>query len=111
MKKLLFVFTVLVFTSSCMVNRVYAPINQDVTLGKIDQTMEVTVEKKQWYALWGLVPITNDRTAEIIDDYGFDEVKVESKVTFIDGLIGIFTGLVSIVPATVVVEGTNTDGQ
>jgi hypothetical protein len=94
-----------------MVNRVYAPIDQDVTLGKIGQNMEITVEKKQWYALWGLVPISDDKTAEIIDDYGFDEVKVESKIKFVDWVIGIFTGIVSIVPATVIVEGTNTDGQ
>jgi hypothetical protein len=35
----------------------------------------------------------------------FKEARVTTQITFVDGLIGIFTGTVSNVPATMVVEG------
>lgn len=109
MKILSIAFLLTLLFSSCYVNKVYVPAGHDVKIAEAGDIMETKVEKKQWYALWGLVPITSDRTPEIIQTYGFDEVKVESKITFVDFLIGIFTSWVSIVPQTVVVEGTTVD--
>jgi hypothetical protein len=60
---------------------------------------------KVWYALWGAVPISENSTAKLIADNNLKEVRVTTQIKFVDYVIGIFTGLVSIVPATMTIEG------
>jgi hypothetical protein len=60
---------------------------------------------KVWYALWGAVPISENSTEKLIADNNLKEVRVTTQIKFVDYVIGIFTGLVSIVPATMTVEG------
>jgi hypothetical protein len=60
-------------------------------------------EFRQWFALWGLVPITDvqpDVEAEIA---GATDFTIETSHTPLDVLIGIFTGIVTIGPRTVTV--------
>ncbi|MEO0203216.1 MAG: hypothetical protein ABIL37_05815 [candidate division WOR-3 bacterium] len=47
--------------------------------------------KRVWYALYGLVPLTDNSTADIIQKYNLKNVKAESKMT--------------IVPMTIEIEG------
>jgi len=61
-------------------------------------------EFQQWFALWGLVPITqveDDVEAFYADASNYT---VTTQFTPIDILIGIFTGIVTIQPKTVTVE-------
>lgn len=51
--------------------------------------------KRCWYALWGLVPISDNSTDSIIPPT-VKKVRVETKYTVPDFLINIFTLLVSI---------------
>jgi hypothetical protein len=51
-------------------------------------------EKRVWYALWGLVPISNNTTDDVVP--ANSTVRVETKITPLDFLISIFTGLVTI---------------
>ncbi|MCX5803500.1 MAG: hypothetical protein NTU69_08230 [Proteobacteria bacterium] len=62
----------------------------------IPSTQEGTkiAEKRVWYALWGLVPISNNTTDDIVP--ANTNVRVETKYTFLDVVISIFTGLVTI---------------
>ena len=62
----------------------------------------VTVEKKQWYALWGLVPINEVDTKEMSD--GKENYTIKTEHSFIDQVIGFFTGIVTIFPKTVSVQ-------
>jgi hypothetical protein len=62
----------------------------------------VTSEKKQWYALWGLVPI-NDVNSKAMAD-GASNYTIKSKVKFIDYVISAFTGAVSVNVQTVSVQ-------
>ena len=73
---------------------------QEFVVGKGAQTGDM-VEGRQWYVLWGLVPITEVDTQEMAD--GADDYTIETEFTALDYLIGLFTGLVSIQPKTTIV--------
>ena len=60
-----------------------------------------TVEKRQWYVLWGLVPINDVDSAELAD--GAADYTIETEISFLDGIINIFTGVVSVYSRTVTV--------
>jgi len=57
--------------------------------------------KQQWFALWGLVPITQVDSNAMAAGAANYEVRTEH--TAIDVIIGIFTGWVTIYPRTVTV--------
>jgi predicted small secreted protein len=56
--------------------------------------------KRCWYALWGLVPISDNSTDPTIPAT-VKKVRVETKFTVTDFLINIFTGIVTIETYTV----------
>ena len=58
------------------------------------------VHKRCWYALWGLVPISDNSTDPIIPTT-VKKVRVETKYTVPDFLINIFTIIVTIETFTV----------
>lgn len=60
------------------------------------------VEAKQWYALFGLVAITDHDSKEMAG--GASDYTITTQHTFIDMLIGAFTGIVTIQPMTVKVQ-------
>jgi hypothetical protein len=58
-------------------------------------------EKRVWYALWGLVPLTDFDSKELAGDA--KDYDVRSQQTFLDIVINIFTGFVTINSQTVTV--------
>ncbi len=61
-------------------------------------------EFQQWFALWGLVPIT--QIEDDVENYTADSSNytVTTQFTVLDVIIGIFTGIVTIQPKTVTVD-------
>jgi hypothetical protein len=57
-------------------------------------------EKRCWYGLWGLIPISDNSTDSLIPAT-VKRVRVETKITIMDGLINFFTLLVTIETFTV----------
>ena len=57
-------------------------------------------QKRCWYAVWGLVPISDNTTDSLIPET-VKKVRMETKYKFSDALINIFTILVSIETFTV----------
>ncbi|MCF8234084.1 MAG: Bor family protein [Bacteroidales bacterium] len=57
------------------------------------------VEQRAWYALWGLVPI-NEVNAKSMAA-GHENYTITDTFTFLDYVIGAFTGIVTIQPKTV----------
>jgi hypothetical protein len=58
-----------------------------------------TVEARQWYVLWGLVPINDVDTntmAGNVDDY-----TIKTEISFLDFVINLFTQWVSVTSRTV----------
>jgi len=62
----------------------------------------VKVSKKQWYAVWGLVPIGEEVDTKAMA--GTDDYTITTQHSFIDMVISAFTGIVTIQVKTVEVE-------
>ena len=60
-----------------------------------------SVEHRQWFALWGLVPITEIDTEATVGDA--QNYTLRSEFTPLDIVIGIFTGIVTVQPKTITV--------
>lgn len=61
-----------------------------------------TVKEKQWFALWGLVPINSVSSQQMAG--GKTDYTVTTTFSFADKIIGLFTGIVTIYPMTVEVK-------
>jgi len=70
------------------------------TIGNGPQQNEYT-EQRQWYVLWGLVPINRVDTKEMAGTATNYQIRTETSA--LDVLINIFTSYVSVVSRTVTV--------
>jgi hypothetical protein len=61
--------------------------------------------KKNWYILWGLVPVGNHSTAGRIQEAGLKTVRVETKMKFGDVLISLILAPLTIGCNTTTIEG------
>lgn len=61
-----------------------------------------TVEQRQWYALWGLVPINEVDSKAMAQ--GAENYTIKSQATFVDGVITFFTSIVTVTVQTVQVK-------
>lgn len=57
------------------------------------------VEERQWYILWGLVPLNTVNSNAMAGNA--DNYTIVTQHTFVDVLIGIVTGIVTVSPKTV----------
>ena len=55
------------------------------------------VVQRQWYVLWGLLVDTNSMAG------GVEAYNIEVKQSFVDTIIGAFTGIITIAPLTITV--------
>ncbi len=101
-------FLVSVLLTSCYSTKIVAPTNRKVALATEMEPMDKRVIKKNWYILWGAVPISNNKTDYIIEQEQFNKVRVETKYLFSDYLL---SALLNIIPTTIytnttIIEGT-----
>ncbi len=64
-------------------------------------TSNERMQERQWYVLWGLVPINNVQTHVMAGEAEDYEIKTEQSV--LDFVINIFTGIVTVYSRTVTV--------
>jgi hypothetical protein len=69
-------------------------------IGKGSQT-GVSMEKKQWFILWGLVPLSDVNTNQMSG--GATDYTIKTEQSVVDVVIGIFTSCVTVYPRTVTV--------
>jgi len=105
MRKTLLAILIVVFCSGCYTMKVVAPAADSVATLSEYQPAVFKKKVKVWYALWGLVSITDNTSARIIAENNLKEVRVTTKTEFVDSLIGIFTGIATIFPRTMIIEG------
>ena len=60
-----------------------------------------STSERQWYILWGLVPINEVQSAPMAGDAEDYEIKTET--TFLDGVISIVTAIITVNSRTVTV--------
>ncbi|OQY39195.1 MAG: hypothetical protein B6226_02245 [Candidatus Cloacimonetes bacterium 4572_65] len=70
-------------------------------VGKGAQGNNVQAER-QWYALWGLIPLNDVNTAEMVN--GAEDYDIKTEQTFVDGLINIVLTYTTITARTVEVK-------
>lgn len=99
-----FVLFCLLFTS-CATVSIVAPTGQNVMLAPETEGMTLKTSKKVWYVLWGLVPITNNSTEDLITKYNLQSVRVKTQYDVLDFLISYFLGFLTLHTKTVIVEG------
>lgn len=58
-----------------------------------------SVEKKQWYALWGAVPLNDVDSKQMAG--GAEDYTIKSQVKFVDYVITAFTGVITVSVQTV----------
>ena len=92
-KAFLGIFLLLIFLSSCM--SLTHVVGNGASSG-------VATEKKQWYALWGLVPINEVDSKAMAG--GAQNYTIKSKVKFVDYVISAFTSIVTVNVQTVSVQ-------
>ena len=61
-----------------------------------------TNQQRQWYVLWGLVPINNVQTEVMAA--GATDYTIKTEQSALDVVINIFTGLVTVYSRTVTVK-------
>lgn len=61
----------------------------------------IAVQKRQWYALWGLAPLNQVDTREMAGDATDYEIKTEKSA--LDVILNIFTGYITITSRTITV--------
>ncbi len=57
---------------------------------------------RTWYVLWGLVPINKVDTKEMAK--GAKDYEITTQFTFLDMVIGFFTGIITVYPMSVEVK-------
>ena len=67
-------------------------------VGQGAQGNNVTTER-QWYVLWGLVPINNVDSKQLAG--GATDYTVKTEMTFVDVVIGAFTSIITVTPMSV----------
>jgi len=102
MKKIVVVLIAVVFLcSACYTTKVIAPPEKKITIGSPAQNCVEITSRRIWYILWGIVPLNDETTVnDLLTVPPGSAVIVEDKITFVDGLIGIFTGMLTIYPKT-----------
>ena len=98
----------LMLLPSCGVVMVTAPPGDDVRLLPELEPAASKVTVKNWYVLWGLVPITNNSTADVIGRNQLENVRVKTYYSVVDWLINAVLGGFSIYTNTVEIEGNLT---
>ncbi len=77
----------------CATVKVEAP--QPVKLASINEHTVPKASKKVFYLLWGLVPITDNSTSDLVAPYTSGEkeirVKITAKYDFVDWVISFLT--------------------
>jgi len=96
----------------CATIKVESPQGQKIALQSDVDSQPLVKKTKVWYALYGLVPISPNSTAVIMQKNNLNLRKASFKAYFgfDDYLVGAFTGLLTIQPLTLEIYGVENRG-
>ncbi len=92
MKRLIILALLAGIMINCAEVMIEAPNKQNVKLLPESKTGSFSTEMKCLYLFWGLIPLTNNSTADLIAKYDMQNVKARTHYGIIDWLIGTLTG-------------------
>ena len=113
MKKLLLGLVLIGFLAGCATVVIDAPPSDNVvsltSQPSGGSTYHFVAKKKVWYVLWGLLPITDNHTSDMVaasaQGKPVRNFKATTTYTFIDWLISALLGFGTISTQSVIVEG------
>ncbi|MDR0308174.1 MAG: hypothetical protein LBI42_15275 [Chitinispirillales bacterium] len=108
MKKFLVVAIVVVccfMMTGCYSVKMNANPNDEIKLISAGANASFKHTQRQWFALWGLVPLTEDGVQKTISNSGLTEVRVSTKYTVVDAFISGVLSIITVGTRTVVLEG------
>lgn len=96
-----------VFMSGCFKTQLNAPAGQEIRLLAQDEPARFQTEYKNWYLLYGFIPIWTTQPEEIIREENLVEVRARTRDTVSDAIITAVSMFLPIMifPQHVVVEG------
>lgn len=103
--RLTFLLMILQLLGGCFNTELVAPENMSVKVLPAKTPAIFHEEYRNWYILWGAVPIYATQPEELIRENHLTEARVQTVDTFEDGIISYFTSELTIFPQTVIVEG------
>jgi hypothetical protein len=89
---------------NCATVLVNAPRGKTVTLLS-NEPAPVKITLRNWYLLWGLIPLTHNNTASMIARTNLDVVRVKAYYTPLQRLANLIMILGLVETNTVVIEG------
>jgi len=104
MTKLVLVAFACLLLANCSTVLVNAPHGKTVTLLSSEPT-PVKVTVKNWYALWGLIPLNKNNTSDMIGKLDLSAVRVKTYYSPADFIINIPLMLISLQTNTILIEG------
>lgn len=107
MKKIIVAMCLLsmLMLTSCYTVRILSDADREITIASKTENLPLKERYRVWYALWGLVPISDNTTNKIFKESKIKKARITTKMTFVDWLISVVLGQFSIVTWTVEVEG------
>ncbi|MEO0179885.1 MAG: hypothetical protein ABIM74_03690 [candidate division WOR-3 bacterium] len=117
MKKLLFGFVLVGFLAGCATIVIDAPPGADNTVSLTSQpsggsSYHFVAKKKVWYILWGLIPITDNHTADLVaasaQGKPVRNLRATTTYTFVDWLLSV---VLNIIPTTIQVKSVIVEGD
>jgi hypothetical protein len=89
---------------NCATVIVNAPRGKTVTLLS-DEPTSVKITIRNWYLLWGLIPLTNNSTASMIGQVNLSGVRVRTYYRPLDFIENILLSVFTLHTNIVVIEG------
>lgn len=101
MKKLVSTICVLslLLLTSCYTVRILSDADRPITLASRTEALPYKESFRVWYAIWGLVPISDNTTNKLLKDSKIKRVRITTKMTFVDYLITL--ALNALIPTTI----------
>jgi hypothetical protein len=91
--------------TGCFNTELIAPDNSTVKVMTSNAPAGYHKQYRNWYLLWGALPLYVTQPEELIAKNRLVEARVQTKDTVMDGILSYFSAQISLVPQTVVVEG------
>lgn len=106
MKRLSFILLLsTMLLTGCFNTELVAPDKADVKVMSSTTPAGYHKQYRNWYLLWGALPLYVTQPEELIEKNHLVEARVQTKDTVIDGFLSYFLSQISLLPQTVVVEG------
>jgi hypothetical protein len=94
-----------ILLSGCATMRIEAPVGGNVTLAPNYASQTQLVRKRVFFALWGLIPISDNSSAAMLATTNAKNVSVSTYYDPLDVVISLIGGLASIHSQTIEVRG------